>query len=735
MRKVTVILGLAIAAALVWLTGPAITRSQRSPVQGQAAIAPPRPSLTPVPQVGRTGSALAFRPDGAQLATLSEHSVLVWDVATGSIAARFEDPVAPQRDGIVTYSPDGTVLAYSGERGIIVADAHTHEVIAELTDPGEPPEAMAFSLEAWSTHTRRLYGVFSGKLALWDAQRWTSLVPPQVGAWNLAPALAAHPDGYRLAVADRKERRIYVVRETGGEPPCLIDCGGEPDPGAAFHELHFIFWMGRHDVILARDGRGSISLWDTDTCQAVPQRSGLQDIQVQGVAVCQSKPRLAVWNSPHLATFGGLDGLAIWDCDTGEQVGQLPRGTSPEAAAFSPDGRLLATTDGRAAQLWDADTARQAGAFGLCAAPPVGQPAVSPDGRALACITPDRRVAVWNLVDGRLNATPGPPVGTAAALGFSLDGSRVVAGDANVVAVWEAASGELVTAIEFPDPAEVTATALAPGNDLLAVASRPSTSDPCTLQVFDATTGEPVRELVGETQGSLLRSLRFTPDGARLLVTGLAGIGTKSHHSYLALIDAKTGALIWERRDASGLYFADDGRRILIHTGRAFAVLDTNTGAPVEQPDVGFVANSPMVAPDGASLICFSNQQGIGPRVYLLEPFTWRAISEAPLRLRGVSVPGSRGLWFAVARRTGIELCDARTGDTRVTLWTPPVPDEKGRPTWDGDWLAFTPDGYYSGSEGAGRHLRFRDEAGSLHTTDEYPHLQNADRVREALTW
>ena len=69
--------------------------------------AAPAAYRTPVPI-----SALAFRPDGAELAIGGYHEVTIWDPSTGKLLRRL--PGLAQRIQGLTYSADGSKLAVAG---------------------------------------------------------------------------------------------------------------------------------------------------------------------------------------------------------------------------------------------------------------------------------------------------------------------------------------------------------------------------------------------------------------------------------------------------------------------------------------------------------------------------------------------------------------------------------------------------------------------------------------------
>jgi WD40 repeat protein/serine/threonine protein kinase len=117
-------------------------------------------------------------------------------------------------------------------------------------------------------------------------------------------------------------------------------------------------------------------------------------------------------------------------------------------ATFSPDGRQIATTDDRAAQIWDGET--HALRFTLPHGGEVYQAVYSPDGRWLATVT-DTVVRIWDASSGTLihdlKAKPSkasPPDYYRAAI--SVDGKVIAAMNAagSVIDVWNAIDGAFV---------------------------------------------------------------------------------------------------------------------------------------------------------------------------------------------------------------------------------------------------------------------------------------------------
>ena len=125
--------------------------------------------------------------------------------------------------------------------------------------------------------------------------------------------------------------------------------------------------------------------------------------------------------------------------------------------AFSPDGRLLATTTFRSStvKLWETATGRELRNLssgtqsGMSMSPFI---AFSRDGRLIAAAAGDNSVKIWDVVSGRelqtLAGTQGSVTSAIAGIffiAFTLDGRVVTISDA--VRVWDAASGQELRSI------------------------------------------------------------------------------------------------------------------------------------------------------------------------------------------------------------------------------------------------------------------------------------------------
>src|SRR5262249_31484749 len=90
----------------------------------------------------------------------------------------------------------------------------------------------------------------------------------------------------------------------------------------------------------------------------------------------------------------------IWDVATGNELQRLAHQGPVLTVAFSPDGTLLASSDGLEVRLWDPRTGKALHAFKMQRSyqSPL---AFSPDGKLLAYAVRDGTVCLWSIEAGK----------------------------------------------------------------------------------------------------------------------------------------------------------------------------------------------------------------------------------------------------------------------------------------------------------------------------------------------
>ncbi len=474
-----------------------------------------------------------------------EQTVRVVDVATGDVAAEFDEPGVPRptsmspdgqrvavgtlfpvsarvvdagtgdfvhalpgHDGPVTdlqYSPDGRWLATASADGTVhVRDAETGETVHTLTDFGSE----VFGL-AWAPDSRRLAaGGLDGEIRVVDVTESdvsTAFVLAGASIAGGVYALAFSPDGTQLASGD------WTSTAT-----TLWDVG--PAGDAEVVNLPSITTLGdatylADGTLATTTGERSVTVWDTadgsDLLRLESEDTWADEMR--GIAVSPDSTLLAAGET--------ADDARVWDLRDGSEVFAKTPGGGVSTPAFSPDGALIALAGGTG-------TLNLYGRDGSLAAQlladegfRLADPAFSPDGTTLAAAQipadreiPDHRLVLW---DWRDDTTRAWEVGTGTGPAFSPDGTQLALRDAAGPAqVWDVEAGELLRTLEG-HTAGVEDVAYSPDGRLIGTASFDGTA-----RLWDSATGEPVLRLprlAGEVS-----SVDFSPDGRQLATHSLA---------------------------------------------------------------------------------------------------------------------------------------------------------------------------------------------------------------------
>jgi WD40 repeat protein len=349
------------------------------------------------------------------------------------------------------------------------------------------------------------------------------------------------PDSRRLVVRDFNNS--VVVRDA--------------ETGHARFTVRGRFTKAR-DVTFSPDGR-----WLALVCAGQPVRVFPADERLEA----QQLFPLPAWEIAALAPDGrfsavrdGARTVLVRDGTTGRTLHRLTDHPSFVAhLAFSPDGRLLAcVSDNREVRIWDTRT----GAIrGTLAAPPLTTPVVpgakfgswvsafSPDGGALALVSSDKVVRVWQVSGEQVKPRAEWKTEILSALAFSADGRWLAGvGLSRACQIWDTADGREHGKLPAPGPDPFLQVAFSPREPLVALGGLDG-----SVRLWTWPAG-PVVLLGGHTR--FIASLAFSPDGRRLVTAG--------DDQALRVWDVDTHReLLTMAEDASAVNFTPDGTGLL----------------------------------------------------------------------------------------------------------------------------------------------------------------------------
>jgi WD40 repeat protein len=269
-----------------------------------------------------------------------------------------------------------------------------------------------------------------------------------------------------------------------------------------------------------RATQSEVYVWDVATGKRV---ATLTDgvAYTNGVAFSPDGKHLAALSSVYVGTGDAkrLDGGAlIWDTTTWKLTATLGKKVRPSgvAVAFSPDSKQLATS-GTEPAVWEVATEKLLGVdTGQTGA--VRGIAFSPDGKLVAASNGRGAVRAWEAKTGKVIATLKEPGCPGETLAFSPDGKMVLTTGANAVCRWNLAT-EKADVTVFKTESDFFATAISPDQKTLATGG----GDGAVL-LWDIATGKQIATLTKHKYRVL--AIAFSPDG-NLVASGSQETGIK----------------------------------------------------------------------------------------------------------------------------------------------------------------------------------------------------------------
>jgi len=359
--------------------------------------------------------ALAWSPDSAQLATLGpDFRVRLWNAASGRPVRQWMSPWSASAS--LVFGPDGKTLCLADvlERGKVdwrvrVLDTTTGQLIRERTiAPGNLALSPDGRLAVGCGPERRLY--------LWDTATGkevpSGLARATAAAEDQFPGTfsAFSPDGRFLAWYQTR-LDLNLKNPTGAQKVKV-----ERDPDGKIPRRQITTTIRIWDLAADKelppmaDCTGPVAFSpDGKTVTVVHTPPRAEDMRPAGPPVNKQEPiREMVERQPDSMV------LQVREIATGQVRYQVRISSNPNAAAFSPDGRLLATTHierpkdrgpTAATRMWDTGTGKELDRLpGQSSA--IITLAFSADGRRLAVGSTDGSALIWDVT--RFYPAPAP---------------------------------------------------------------------------------------------------------------------------------------------------------------------------------------------------------------------------------------------------------------------------------------------------------------------------------------
>jgi WD40 repeat protein len=235
---------------------------------------------------------------------------------------------------------------------------------------------------------------------------------------------------------------------------------------------------------------------------------------------------------------------------------------NPAGTVFSPNGDLLASTDGKLIHVWNTKSGVRL--LTLECPESVRFCVFSPDGESLLSLSLSS-MAVWSARSGALRFSVN---GRFYHASYSPNGDRVVATNGDSVAIdsagfwrgqpadgtsciWDAGTGTEICVLRGHSGYVLSAGFTRDGKRIA------TGGEDGKVRIWDSTTGKELLMVRGHA--GAVRSVCFSPDDRRLATGGTDG--------HVRLWDAETGAVAWESHIAVQVWsvcFSSDGRHLAV---------------------------------------------------------------------------------------------------------------------------------------------------------------------------
>lgn len=530
-------------------------------------------------------TSVAFSPNGKRVVAASQNNIVqVWDTETGeelNTQMSHYDIVnsaffSPDGESIVSASDDGTVCIWDVESG---------RKIKTFTEYEDGISESGFSFAAFSPDGKRVVSAsWDSTVRIWDVGSGKAL---NILEGHAAPVRSANfsPDGKRVVSAsDDGTIRIWNV-ETG---QTLKTLEGESLSAYSFTDDDKPFLSsGSNPVCSASfspDGKRivsasqkTVSIWDAET--------GEELVRLEGHASLINTASFSP-DGKSIVSASNDKTVRIWNFETCTEV-KITKGHHV-VSPISPDGRSVVLASG---SIWDAFTGREVITLKGCSN--LVSAAFSLDGKRIASISEDNSVHVWDVESGRELKSLEERVPDFSSITFSPNGKNIVSTSVQMTRIWNSETGEELNKLEGRG---YRTTNFSPDGRVIASAVENA------IYLWNAMTGKELYQLEGHLE--LVNSAFFSPDGKRIV--------SASYDNTIRIWDVDTGneinVLEGHNDSVSYAAFSSDGKLIISASDdKTVRIWDAGTGIELAfLKGHLFYVTYANFGPDGRSIVSIS---------------------------------------------------------------------------------------------------------------------------------
>lgn len=429
-------------------------------------------------------NAVYFSPNGKSIISVArDTTVRIWDTKTGLCLQTLQGhsdaltstSISSDGNHIITGSDDNTIRIWDTNTGQCryILKGHTGGITgAFFSNKGTKVISCSKdkTIRFWDLKTKRCLLVLRGH------HDWVNNI-------------ALSPDK-KMLMSVSEDNTIRIWDTTNGKCLHILERNEETV----------------YDALFSPDGQNIISSWDEKICLwNISAKTWFKPMtgHTDPVSKIAFTP-----NKKYMVSSSWDNTIRIWDYQTGKCL-QVLKGHTDKAnnLSFSADGKkLVSSSYDKTIRIWDIAT-------GTCTqvlsghTDKIRSTDISPDGKFIVSASSDKSVRLWDIstigktLQGHISA-----VGSAI---FSPDGKKVITAYANVICIWDVASGKCLHVLKGHSKDITSLRFTKDGEHFL------SSSFDGTIRLWQMATGKCMKVFQGHSE--TIKAIEISPDGKKLV--------------------------------------------------------------------------------------------------------------------------------------------------------------------------------------------------------------------------